>query len=98
MMVAASGLGAGGAIYFRPTPQPQPQPQQAIVPPLPPAIKIEPVRTVSYFMAHRQEMHKKLALCSDNPGIGASDPECLNVETAKQKTDAEDVIKAFSRG
>lgn len=95
LMAVSAGAGVTSAIYLRPL-QPTQQ-QQAVAPPvLPPPIQVRPVRTVTWFVEHRSELRSKLAQCNDNPGSGASDPECLNVETAKQKVDAADLIKAFS--
>jgi hypothetical protein len=94
LMVVSAGAGVTSAIYLRPL---QPTQQQAVAPPvLQPPIQVRPVRTVTWFVEHRSELRSKLAQCNDNPGVGASDPECLNVETAKQKVDAADLIKAFS--
>lgn len=94
--VLAMAVGAGavctvGAVYLRPAAAPSPaapttQAQQ-LVP--------QPVRTVAWFKAHRDEMKSKYDACRNNPGLGQIDPECQNVYAAKQSTDLDDVIARY---
>lgn len=92
MMVLSAGLGAGGAVYMRPL-----QPPQPFVAIESPAVMAHPTRTVTWFMAHEQEMAVKQAACDDNPGGTAGDPECPNAETASQKLSMERAIEAGNR-
>ena len=78
LMAASAGLGATGAVYLRPL-QPTPPPVVATAPV--PA----PIRAVTWFKAHPDEITQKLAACNDNPGVGMHDPECFNAQEASNK-------------
>ena len=78
LMAASAGLGATGAVYLRPL-QPTPPPVVATAPV--PA----PIRAVTWFKAHPDEITQKLAACNDNPGVAMHDPECFNASDANNK-------------
>jgi len=79
-LAASAGYRAGSAVYLRPL---QPQQQTAIAPVMPPPAPVQPIRTVTWFEAHQDEMRAKVALCDDNPGLGQHDTECPNALAAK---------------
>ena len=66
--------GAGSASYLTNPPVPAQQGSEAAP---------HPVRTVSWYEAHRPEMNQKFASCNDNPGGALFDPECQNALDAK---------------
>ena len=79
LMAASAGLGATGAVYLRPL-QPAAPPVVTEITPPPP-----PIRTVTWFKAHPDEITQKLAACNDNPGVAMHDPECFNASDANNK-------------
>jgi hypothetical protein len=92
--VVALVIGTGsvctvGTIYLRPAAGPTvaPAPIVAMVP--------APIRTVSWFKAHRDELREKYVACKDNPGQGRTDPECDNVVEAKLAAGSDDLIKRY---
>jgi hypothetical protein len=93
LMALSAGLGATGAVYLRPLQPAQQQTATAPVAPVPVPV-VEPIRTVTWFKAHRSELDGKLALCGDNPGLGQHDPECANAGEAKDQNDIEDFVRS----
>jgi hypothetical protein len=90
LISVSAGFGAAGVFYLRPLLLSQ---QQATVAPATPVlVPAEPIRTVTWFKAHRTELRGKLALCGDNPGLGRHDPECANATEAKSQVDIEDFV------
>lgn len=83
--LACIAAGAGGTGYLTRGTSPAPPQQNAAAAP-------HPVRTASWFEAHRMEMTQKYASCNDNPGGAMVDPECQNAATAKERTDLKEFL------
>jgi len=82
LMALSAGAGATGAIYLRPL---QPPGQTAMaVPEQPAPPKPHAIRTVSWFKAHEDEIHREIVACRDNSGMGDNDPECANASDAAE--------------
>lgn len=88
-MIATGGIGAGVAVYSQTAPTcftNAPAVKTVIVQPAAPP----QARTVSYFLAHRDELKQRYAACQDNPALELTDSDCINAVEAKDRADLAD--------
>jgi hypothetical protein len=74
--LACVAAGAGGTLYLTKAAAPALTQQDGAAAP-------HPVRTVSWFKAHKTEARQKNAECDDNPGAAMRDAECINADQAR---------------
>lgn len=91
-MVAAGGLGAGAMVYRQATPacSTAQEAGPAVVLPHQP-------RTVSYFLAHQDELKQRYAECRDNPGMAMSDADCVNAMEANTQASLDRLLSSMPK-